>query len=514
MALDKNGEKIFYQCKGSNTYKDKWTIADLNSSGILKNAFDQISREEINYFQLISSVGSVELNELHDRSKDGSESLTEYKERMGIGNGKSPSQRITDNFCRITKRLNLDISSDEDILCMKKFLSRFEVVLYPDNSYIKIQLLDKIDLMFNNISPEAVRNDLKSFAIEEDYLGKPIYYKDIINYLEMNATKLSFLEKDKTLNPKINELNRKYEDSIRLISDQLIPRVKISDDIKDIILKNDITVVHGKAGVGKSGILFTILKYFESSGIPVLSIRLDKDMPEINLKNFGKNIGLPNSPISCLNSVSFGQESVLIIDQLDALRWTNESSKNAVDICRELVRQTKLMNENRTKKIHLVFSCRTVDYQQDPGIKSLFLAENGQRMDTSYEIGEIDELLLETIVGTEQFLSMTVKQKKLLRILSNLYIWKQLDVSNQTNQLDTTIELINTWWIQLEKRAKQNSINVTELITLKECIISEMSSTQKMEILDFKLKTHTREALLFMESEGLINIICSSKFFG
>lgn len=51
---------------------------------------------------------------------------------------------------------------------------------------------------------------------------------------------------------------------------------------------------------------------------------------------------------------------------------------------------------------------------------------------------------------------MTGKQKKLLRTLSNLYIWKQLDVSNQINQFDTTIELIDTWWNQLEKRAKQN----------------------------------------------------------
>lgn len=506
LTIEKSGDKVFYQCKGSNTYKDKWTLADLNSSGILKNAFKQISRGEINYFKLVSSVGSVDLNELHDRSKDASDSLEEYKERIGIGSQKSPSQRITDNFCKVARYLELDISKDEDILRMKNFLSRFEVILYPDNSHTKTQLLDKINLMFSNNSPEAVRNDLKSFAIEEDYLGKPIYYKDIIYYLEMNSTKLSLLEKDKTINPKINEINRKYEDSIRLIDDKLVSRIELSDNIEKDILKNNITVIHGKAGIGKSGILLSVLKGLECSRIPALSIRLDKDMPEINLKKFGENIGLPNSPIACLDSISYEQESVLIIDQLDALRWTNESSKNAVDICRELIRQTNLINERRDRKIHLVFACRTVDYQQDPGIKSLFLDENRKRIDTGYEIGQIDELLLEKIVGTEQFSSMTVKQKKFLRTLSNLYIWKQLDVSNQTNQLDTTMELINTWWNQLEKRAKQNSIEVTELIALKECIISEMSLTQKLEIIDLKLGTYSREALLFMESEGLINI--------
>lgn len=506
LTLEKSGDKVFYQCKGSNTYKDKWTLADLNSSGILKNAFKQISRGEINYFKLVSSVGSVDLNELHDRSKDGSDSLEEYKERIGIGSQKSPSQRITDNFYKVARYLELDISKDEDILRMKNFLSRFEVILYPDNSHTKTQLLDKINLMFSNNSPEAVRNDLKSFAIEKDYLGKPIYYKDIVCYLEMNSTKLSLLEKDKTINPKINEINRKYEDSIRLIDDKLISRIELSDNIEKNILKNNITVIHGKAGIGKSGILLSVLKGLECSRIPALSIRLDKDMPEINLKKFGENIGLPNSPIACLDSISYEQESVLIIDQLDALRWTNESSKNAVDICRELIRQTNLINERRDRKIHLVFACRTVDYQQDPGIKSLFLDENKQRIDTGYEIGQIDELLLEKIVGTEQFLSMTVKQKKFLRTLSNLYIWKQLDVSNRTNQLDTTMELINTWWNQLEKRAKQNSIEVTELIALKERIISEMSSTQKLEIIDLKLGTYSREALLFIESEGLINI--------
>lgn len=506
LTLEKSGNKVFYQCKGSNTYKDKWTLADLNSSGILKNAFKQISRGEINYFKLVSSVGSVDLNELHDRSKDGSDSLEEYKERIGIGSQKSPSQRIKDNFCKVTKYLELDISKDEDILRMQNFLSRFEVILYPDNSHTKMQLLDKINLMFSNNSAEAVRNDLKSFAIEEDYLGTPIYYKDIIHYLEMNSVKLSFLEKDKTINPKINEINRKYIDSIRLIDDNFISRIELTDNIKRNILKNDITVIHGKAGVGKSGVLLSVLNGFECSRIPTLSIRLDKDMPENNLRKFGKNIGLPNSPVACLDSISYGQESVLVIDQLDALRWTNEASKNAVDICRELIRQTNLVNESRDRKIHLVFACRTVDYQQDPGIKSLFLDENRQRIDTGYEIGQIDELLLEKIVGTEQFLSMTAKQKNFLRTLSNLYIWKQLDVSNQTNQLDTTMELINTWWNQLEKRAKQNSIEVAELIALKERIVSEMSSTQNLEIIDLKLGTYSRESLLFMESEGLINI--------
>lgn len=506
LTLEKGGDKVFYQCKGSNTYKDKWTLADLNSSGILKNAFEQISREEINYFRLVSSVGSVDLNELHDRSKDGSDSLEEYKERIGIGSQKSPSQRITDNFCKVAKYLKLDISKDEDILRIKNFLSRFEVVLYPDSSHTKTLLLDKISLMFSNNTPKSVRNDLKSFAIEEDHLGTPIYYKDIIHYLEMNSIKLSFLERDKTINPKINEINRKYKSSIRLIDDKLISRIELSDNIEKNILKNDITVIHGKAGIGKSGILLSVLKSLECSRLPTLSIRLDKDRPEINLKKYGENIGLPNSPIACLDSISFEQEAVLIIDQLDALRWTNESSKNAVDICRELIRQTQLINEVRNKKIHLVFACRTVDYQQDPGIKSLFLDENRQRIDTGYEIGQIDELLLKKIVGTEQFLSMTVKQKNLLKTFSNLYIWKQLDVDNRTNQLVTTMELIDTWWSQLEKRAKQNFIEVTELIALKKYIISEMSSTQKLEILDLKLEDYSREALLFMESEGLINI--------
>ncbi|MBC1421398.1 hypothetical protein IA612_08420 [Listeria seeligeri] len=137
-------------------------------------------------------------------------------------------------------------------------------------------------------------------------------------------------------------------------------------------MKNDITVIQGKAGIGKSGILLSVLKGLECSRIPALSISVDKDKLEINLKKFGENIGLPNSLIACLNSISSEQESVLIIDQLDALRWTNESSKNAVDICRELIRQTNLINEKRDRKIHLVFACRTFDYQQDPRTKSLF----------------------------------------------------------------------------------------------------------------------------------------------
>ena len=79
-------------------------------------------------------------------------------------------------------------------------------------------------------------------------------------------------------------------------------------------------------------------------------------------------MGLPESPALCLAGLSGDRPGVLILDQLDAIRWTAGHSPEAWSVCRELINQT-LNGKNNSIKV--ILSCRTFDLENDPMLKSL-----------------------------------------------------------------------------------------------------------------------------------------------
>ena len=87
-------------------------------------------------------------------------------------------------------------------------------------------------------------------------------------------------------------------------------------------------------------------------------------------------MGLPASIAHCIDSIAKNKNAVLILDQLDALRWTQAHSGVALTVCIQLIRELKAINYEREHKISLVFVCRSYDLENDSGIKSLFEEDN------------------------------------------------------------------------------------------------------------------------------------------
>ena len=63
------------------------------------------------------------------------------------------------------------------------------------------------------------------------------------------------------------------------------------------------------------------MEFLQKSQILYLGIKLDKFVPNTSADEFGQKLGLPESPIYCLHTLSAGKNCVLILDQLDALRY-------------------------------------------------------------------------------------------------------------------------------------------------------------------------------------------------
>ena len=95
-------------------------------------------------------------------------------------------------------------------------------------------------------------------------------------------------------------------------------------------------------------------------------------LPQNSAEQFGKDLGLPESPIYALFHLSGGKPCALILDQLDALRWTSPHSGTALNVCKEMISQTETVNKHMGGKLSIVFASRTFDLEQDSGLQSLF----------------------------------------------------------------------------------------------------------------------------------------------
>ena len=146
------------------------------------------------------------------------------------------------------------------------------------------------------------------------------------------------LSKETELLSGIERQNNRFFGSFLLIENQLIQRSETDQVIEKLASEDGakIVCIHGNAGEGKSGVLYGIAQYFSNHSIPFLAIRLDKSRPEKDSQYFGQEqCRLLSSPATCLGALADGRRAVLILDQLDAIRWSSSHSSDAWDVCKE-----------------------------------------------------------------------------------------------------------------------------------------------------------------------------------
>ena len=115
----------------------------------------------------------------------------------------------------------------------------------------------------------------------------------------------------------------------------------------------------------------------------------------------------------------------------------------------EIIKQVENLNNNRLRKIVIVFVCRTYDLKNDNNIRSLFKeTDNKQKLWKKIEVRKLDRETVKNIVGIK-YEQLTTKTKKLLHVPSNLYIWQHLDEKTKLEDYTTTSHLIGEWYQQI-----------------------------------------------------------------
>ena len=218
-----------------------------------------------------------------------------------------------------------------------------------------------------------------------------------------------------------------------------------------------------------------------------MAIKLDKRLPEKNTREWGKCLGLPSSISYCIDSISKERKAVIILDQLDALRWTQANSIESLLVCKELIEEVENINSKRKNKISIILVCRTYDFKNDNNIKSLF--KNKEKEWREIQVDKFSKDVVKGVVG-KQYENNSKKLNELLEIPSNLFIWTQLDKSKNYDNCYTTNKLIEEWWEQLLSKSSDVKIDNILIKQCKDEIVKKMYNLSRISVMKKILNVH------------------------
>ncbi|WP_214809044.1 hypothetical protein [Exiguobacterium sp. s144] len=314
------------------------------------------------------------------------------------------------------------------------------------------------------------------------------------------------LEVDERIKLRLMELNQEYKAAFVPLKSGLINRNEFSM-CRETIDSGNSLIIHGKAGRGKSGCTLDIINFCEEKALPYLAIKLDKRIPSMTAEKWGKHLGLPASVTYSIHSISKSERAVIILDQLDALRWTMAHSRDALLVCAEIINQVKKLNIERENKISIVFVCRTHDLENDNNIKSLFKKGDSDEdviQWSTIQVNELDEDLVKSTVG-KRYEQLTSKLKNMLKVPSNLYIWQQLDSTKVYEECSTASHLVSEWWKQLSYKCFEYGLEEKNLIQIKDKMVTFLERTNRIFI-PLTILNENKSSLEFLSSNAFLII--------
>jgi hypothetical protein len=496
----KNGSREGQQCKGRNGSKECWDYGTANAKGIFTNWKYQLDRDESNTVALVSPLAFTLLEDLIERAKNTSKNPKDFY-RNQILNASKEFTNFFKNFCKV---MEINPEQDLDLIKCISYLNRISYRQSPDTE-LKELILSQISYLFIG-DEEKIYDTFIAWIVDGNILGKTLNRTVLYTFLKERNIRFKNLATDERIMPRLEELNHEYKEAFIPLDNGLIKRKEFSI-FREIIDSGDSLIIHGKAGRGKSGCTVDIINYCQENNIPYLAVKLDKRIPNGTAEKWGKDLGLPASIAHCIHSVSKNERAVIILDQLDDLRWTQAHSRDALLVCAQIISQVERLNFERKYKISVVFVCRTYDLENDNNIKSLFKKIDKKEEAIQWnkvQVNELDEGIVKVIVG-KRYEQLTSKLKEVLRIPSNLYIWERLDPSKEYAECSTASHLVSKWWGQLSEKCFEYGLSETDLNATKERMVTSLESLGRICI-PLSILSVNKSCLEFLSSNAFLII--------
>jgi len=396
-------------------------------------------------------------------------------------------------------------------------------IIYRDDKKIQEELLKDIEdevksaskkftnidtfIFANSFKQDTVLQD-KAISLSSQYCFNVIVWswEEIEGLLEkyLNVAQQYYPELfDKTILSVNNIKQKLQENSLVLLSSQSqyiensfieMPEIKqINDFIKSENYENNLLVLTGKAGGGKTAILSQVQNNLIENNVAFLSIKSDRF--EIDTKSdLSKFFGVENI-IHSIKQLSREEHVAVLIDQLDALSLTMSSNKKVINIILEFIEQLKYISN-----VKIIVSIREYDLKNDPLFKSL--DDNNiihtQLLNFTYVKDKLNSFIKES-----EKLNNTLIE--LLRTPLHLAIFMQLyPTDNSCLSIKTLQDLYSMFWKQkiqdtsLERDLRKNIIKLLYLL------VHKMSELQKIEVPSVLFEDEFEDEISSLLSRGIL----------
>ena len=466
---------------GEQTKDDarNWTINRLIRERVLAAAKFQIDRGL--RFRLVASSGAGDLATLADRARK-SESFAEFAEALGKG-----------------RRAQLaDVAG-------AWHMPQEDAWLLLQNVEVKHQPMDALEEIVDTTmrrlfvdDPGRVVAEMRSFCEElghERFTAPRVYA-----YLESRGLRRRRIVRDTNV---INQLRRTRERHQRWVDGTkpcigLIPRDDV-DCLLNMLRDSDgdqIVVVDGGAGSGKSTVVSAVAETLEQEGWFVAVARMDTHVPMPTSIHLGDAIGFTESPSVLLTGVSAGSPALLIVDQLDAVSMYSGRRPHDFAAVAEVLTEV-----GDTSNVRVLLVVRTVDLQNDPRLRSLLLSGEGVGQHT---VGELDvEAVRARILDSGMQLPISDSTIDLLRRPLHLSVYCRLSDSARARAYTTLQDLYAVYTEEVRIRIVGGAEGLDWNRTVGE-MVRYMSDRQVLTVPVEVLDSASPRDVRVLDSEGVV----------
>lgn len=482
-VVDNDGIKEAQQCKGELAAKNAWSIADLHGKGILGHLRTQLQRADVHRFALVSATPATMLRDLSRSAQDSTDDPTSFYRDQIRKRSKDHRSAFAD-FC---KYMTLDPANADDLAIAFDLLKRSGFHPYADDADTRRTLKTLVGLLVDGES-DNVLSSLAEFSSEN--LRKTIYAYDLLKHLRSKGFHAKDLAHDDRLVPCVEELQRQFDVSLRhhLAGGRLIPRDQTQEALRWLQNTENlipVLLIHGRAGAGKSGVLLEVIEHLEATNVPYLPLRLDRQTPYGSLRKYGETMGLPESPVACLRAMAGNRPSVLVLDQLDALRWTSAHAASALPICEELLHQAMA-----TRNMKVLVTCRTFDLTQDPQLK----AWNNKKA-TNIEVGALSKEVVRNFVAScgHNFDDLSPREMTLLSAVHNLTMWAELAQTSEMPRFRTATQLTRLFWNSRQTALAERNVQWEDAEKVLTSLSEHMDQSGQLSAPERLVEMYSRE---------------------
>ena len=435
-----DGLAFGYQCKRENAQAGKWTVGSL--SKVLENSNYQLDRG-LNYrFSFVSSDPVPSISDFYERTKSCDGKYADF-----VAHQVTTSETHKDAFKNYCDVLGLDSKKPADQQVAFDYLSRTEFIFF-DKPHRSSKDVERLARQLVDGHPKTVISTLKQFAL--DNIGSTVTGQQIRQHLKNEKLKPTYLQKNASLSSKIESARARFQKTITplIIADELVPRAETEAIFTLLNSKTGprVIMIHGDAGVGKSGVLYELVEKLSNGTGVCLPVRLDRQLLKGSTTKFGKEeCNLSGSPAKCLRPFRHEKYNVLIIDQLDAIRLTSKHSPSAITLFEELVEEALAIPNCR-----VVVACRTFDLEDNRLINSWVQKQEAQKHPIQF-LSDINIQAATEKLGGD-FNRFTEDQKRFLRVPQNLYLWSQTRRGKEfVYDFDNPTDLFRQYWVWVDE---------------------------------------------------------------